>query len=95
MIDYEKIDYKKVEQAQKLLEESGAPHMLAYSKGEGHFSSRVNGQYPTIRQFVIEAMYQTVKDVYKQCGYRAAISEAFSMADTAFERLSVKEEESE
>lgn len=43
MIDYEKIDYKKVEQAQKLLEESGAPYMLAYSKGEGHFSSRVNG----------------------------------------------------
>lgn len=87
------IDYKKAEQAKKMLEESGAPYVLVYSKGEGHFSSRVNGQYPTIRQFVIEAMHQTVKDVYKQCGYRAALSEAFSMADKAFERLRVKEEE--
>lgn len=28
------IDYKKVEQAKKLLEESGAPFMLAYNEGK-------------------------------------------------------------
>lgn len=50
------IDYKKVETAEKLLEESGAQYMLAYDKGDKHCSSRVNGQYPTIKKFITTVM---------------------------------------
>lgn len=44
------INYNKVEEAKKLLEESGAQFVLAYDKGDKHCSSRINGQYPTIKK---------------------------------------------
>lgn len=87
------IDYKKVETAQKLLEESGAQYMLAYDKGDKHFSSRVNGQYPMIKGFIIAAMWQAIKDVYSQCGVTMASSEVFAMTTAVLERLRAKEED--
>lgn len=89
------IDYKKVEQAQKLLEESGAQYMLAYDKGDKHCSSRVNGQYPMIKGFIIAAMWQAIKDVYSQCGVGMASSEIFAMTSAVLERLRAKEETKE
>jgi hypothetical protein len=86
------IDYKKVEQAEKLLEESGVPYMLAYSKNNKHFSSKVNGEYPMVKNFVITAMWQIIKDVYNQCGSGAATSEAFAIASAVIERLRAMEE---
>ncbi len=87
------IDYKKVEAAQKLLEESGAQYMLAYDKGDNHCSSRVNGQYPTIKKFIITVMWQAIKDVYSQCGVGMASGEVFAMASAVLERLRAKEED--
>ena len=87
------IDYKKVEQAKKLLEESGVPYMLVCDKGDKHCSSRVNGQYPTIKKFIITVMWQVVENVYSQCGVTMASSEVFAMTSAVLERLRAKEEE--
>lgn len=81
------IDYKKVEQAEKLLEESGVEYMLAYDKGDKHCSSKVNGQYPTIKNFIITAMWQAVKDVYSKHGGGMATSEATEIAIVILKRL--------
>nr|DAF08809.1 MAG TPA: hypothetical protein [Caudoviricetes sp.] len=86
------IDYKKVETAEKLLEESGAPFMLAYDKGDKHCSSRINGQYPTIKKFIITVMWQVVENVYSQCGVTMASSEVFAMTSAVLERLRAKAE---
>lgn len=75
------------------MEESGAQYMLAYDKGDNHCSSRVNGQYPTIKKFIITVMWQAIKDVYSQCGVGMASSEVFAMASAVLERLRAKEEE--
>lgn len=87
------INYSKVEEAKKLLEESGAQYMLAYDKGDKHCSSRVNGQYPTIKKFITTVMWQVVENVYSQCGVTMASSEVFAMTTAVLERLRAKEEE--
>ena len=89
------IDYKKVETAEKLLEESGAQYMLAYDKDDKHCSSRVNGQYPTIKKFITTVMWQVVENVYSQCGVTMASSEVFAMTTAVLERLRAKEETKE
>ena len=81
------INYNKVE------EESGAQYMLAYDKGDKHCSSRVNGQYPTIKKFITTVMWQVVENVYSQCGVTMASSEVFAMTTAVLERLRAKEEE--
>ena len=86
------INYNKVEEAKKLLEESGAQYMLAYDKGDKHCSSRVNGQYPTIKKFIITVMWQVVENVYSQCGVTMASSEVFAMTTAVLERLRAKAE---
>lgn len=87
------INYNKVEEAEKLLEESGAQFMLAYDKGDKHISSRVNGQYPMIKSFIIAAMWQAVEDVYSQYSVTMASSEVFAMTSAVLERLRAKEED--
>lgn len=87
------INYNKVEEAKKLLEESCAQYMLAYDKGDKHCSSRVNGQYPTIKKFITTVMWQVVENVYSQCGVTMASSEVFAMTTAVLERLRAKEEE--
>lgn len=87
------INYNKVEEAKKLLEESGAQYMLAYDKGDKHCSSRVNGQYPTIKKIITTVMWQVVENVYSQCGVTMASSEVFAMTTAVLERLRAKEEE--
>ena len=81
------IDYKKVEQAKRLLDESGAQFVLAYDKGDKQISSRVNGEYPTVKRIIITAMWQAVRDVYSQCGVAMAVSEALDMARTVMKLL--------
>lgn len=87
------INYNKVEEAKKLLEESGAQFVLAYDKGDKHCSSRINGQYPTIKKFIITVMWQVVENVYSQCGVTMASSEVFAMTTAVLERLRAKEED--
>ncbi len=86
------INYNKVEEAKKLLEESGAQFVLAYDKGDKHCSSRINGQYQTIKKFIITVMWQVVENVYSQCGVTMASSEVFAMTSAVLERLRAKAE---
>ena len=81
------IDYEKVEQAKKLLEESGAQFVFSYDKGDKHISSRVNGEYPVIKRMVITAMLQAIRNVYSQCGVGMAANEALDMARTVLSLL--------
>lgn len=87
------IDYEKAKKAEKLLEESGVEYMLAYGKGDKHCSSRVSGEYPTIKKFVTTAMWQAIEYVYSKCGVGMASGEVFAMASAVLERLRAKEEE--
>lgn len=89
------IDYKKAEQAKKMLEESGAQYMLAYDKGDKHCSSRVSGEYPTIKKFVATAMWQAIEYVHSKCGGGMAASEALEITSTVIERMRAKEETKE
>lgn len=86
------INYNKVEEAKKLLEESGAQYMLAYDKGDKHCSSRVSGEYPTIKKFVTTAMWQAIEYVRSKCGGEMAASEAIEITSTVIERMRAKEE---
>lgn len=86
------IDYKKAEEAERLLEESGVPFMLAYDKGDKHFSSRVNGEYPTIKKFVTTVMWQAIEYAHSKCGGGMAASEAIEITSTVIERMRAKEE---
>lgn len=86
------IDYEKAKKAEKLLEESGAQYMLAYDKGDKHCSSRVSGEYPTIKKFVTTAMWQAVEYVHSKCGGGMAASEAIEITSTVIERMRAKEE---
>ena len=45
-----------------------------------------------VKNFVITAMWQIIKDVYNQCGSGAATSEAFAIASAVIERLRAMEE---
>lgn len=87
------IDYKKAEEAQKLLEESGAQFVLAYDKGDKHASSRVNGEYTTIKKFVTTVMWQVIEYAHSKCGSGMAASEAIGITSTVIERMRAKEEE--
>lgn len=86
------INYNKVEEAKKLLEESGAQYMLAYDKGDKHCSSRVSGEYPTIKKFVATVMWQAIEYVHSKCGGGMAASEAIEITSTVIERMRAKEE---
>jgi hypothetical protein len=86
------INYNKVEEAKKLLEESGAQYMLAYDKGDKNCSSRVNGEYPTIKKFVATVMWQAIEYVHSKCGGGMAASEAIEITSTVIERMRAKEE---
>lgn len=57
------IDYKKAEQADKLLLESGVPFMLAYDDTAKHMICRAFGNYPTLKEFIVTMMVQAAAAV--------------------------------
>ena len=67
------IDYKKAEQADKLLLESGVPFMLAYDDTAKHMICRAFGNYPTLKEFIVTMMVQAVVNVQSKCGEEAAM----------------------
>lgn len=82
------IDYEKVEQAKKLLDESGAQFVLAYDRGGKHCSIGVNGEYATIRNLIITAMWEAIiKDVYSMHGGKKATNETIGITKVILGRL--------
>lgn len=86
------IDYKKAEQARKLLEESGVPYILAYANSDEKVITQLNGEYLKIKDFITTIMLETFEDVYSHCGGGMAAGEVFSIASTVLEWVRAKEE---
>ena len=80
------IDYKKAEQADKLLLESGVPFMLvmlAYDDTAKHMICRAFGNYPTLKEFIVTMMVQAVVNVQSKYGEEAAMKELMGMMSEA------------
>lgn len=79
------IDYKKAEQAEKLLVESGVSFTLAYNNTDKHMICRAFGNYPTLKEFIV-TMMQAVVNVQSKCGEEAAMKELVGMMTEAAQR---------
>lgn len=80
------IDYKKADQACKMLEESGVPFMLAYDDTAKHMICRAFGNYPTLKEFIVTMMVQAVVNVQSKYGEEAAMKELMGMMTEAAQR---------
>lgn len=81
------IDYEKAKQAQKLLEESGVPCILAYAKSNEAFGVAMQGTYPKIKDFATAVMLETVKEVNSNYGHAKATLEAWKITSEVLARL--------
>lgn len=77
------IDYKKAEQADNLLLESGVPFMLAYDNTDKHMICRAFGSYPTLKEFIVTMMAQAAVNVQSKYGEEVAMKELMSMMTKA------------
>jgi hypothetical protein len=50
------IDYKKADQACKMLEESGTTYMLAYNNDSQNVVSCAFGRYPLLKSFIVHVI---------------------------------------
>ncbi|WP_304158230.1 hypothetical protein [Phascolarctobacterium succinatutens] len=80
------IDYKKAEQAEKLLLESGVPFTLAYNNTDKYMRCCVFGNYPTLKEFIVTMMVQAVVNVQSKYGEEAAMKELMGMMTEAAQR---------
>ncbi len=80
------IDYKKAEQAEKLLVESGVSFTLAYNNTDKHMICRAFGNYPALKEFIVTMMVQAVVNVQIKCGEEAAMKELMGMMTEAGQR---------
>ena len=81
------IDYKKAEQAEKLLMESGVPFMLAYDDTDKHMICRAFGSYPTLKEFIVTMMAQAAVNVQSKYGEEVAMKELMSMMTKAAQKF--------
>lgn len=77
------IDYKKAEEAEKLLLESDVPFMLAYDNTDKHMICRAFGSYPTLKEFIVTMMAQAAVNVQSKYGEEAAMKELMGMMTEA------------
>lgn len=77
------INYKKAQQADKLLLESGVPFMLAYDNTDKHMICRAFGRYLTLKEFIVTMMAQAAVNVQSKYGEEVAMQELMSMMTEA------------
>lgn len=88
------IDYKKAEQAEKLLQESGVPFMLLYQNHDDKDIMRVRGQYSAIKSFIVDSMAQTAINVCSKYGEEVAMKELMGMMTVAAQQYCAETESS-
>ncbi len=81
------INYNKVEEAKKLLEESGASYMLCCDNGSWKDRNCVCGSYPTLRSFMITAMVELAKNICAKVNKEIALQELTQMSMLAIEKF--------
>ena len=85
------IDHEKLKQAVKLLEESGAPFMLACAKSNEAFSVAMKGTQLKIKDFVTAVMLEFAKEVNSDYGHARATLEVWKITSEVLARLDKKE----
>lgn len=88
------IDYKKAEQAEKLLQESGVPFMLLYQNHDDKDIMRVRGQYSAIKSFIVDSMAQVAINVRSKYGEEVAMKELMGMMTVAAQQYCAETESS-
>lgn len=81
------INYNKVKEAEKLLEESGASYMLCCDNGSGKDRNCVCGSYPALRSFMITAMVELAKNICAKVNKEIALQELTQMSMLAIEKF--------
>lgn len=80
------IDYKKAEQAERLLDESGVSFTLAYNNTDKYMKCCVFGDYPTLKEFIVATMAQVVEGMQSKYGEEAPMKELMGMMTEAAQR---------
>lgn len=81
------IDYKKAEQAKKMLQESGAVCILAYENDDGTFSGAIVGNYSTVKNLITGIIWEIMKDVRNDSDDDEAISELLDITHSLLKRF--------
>lgn len=77
------IDYKKAEQAKRLLDESGVDYVLAYAKENGCTAGQVQGNALKVADCVagiIQALGKSIRDKYGDEAAAAAVHDITTKA---------------
>lgn len=80
------IDYKKAEQAEKLLVESGVSFTLAYNNTDKYMRCCVFGDYPTLKEFIVTTMAQALEDTWSKYGEETAMKDLLGMMTEVAQR---------
>lgn len=67
------IDYKKAEQAKRLLDESGVDYVLAYAKENGCTAGQVQGNALKVADCIVAAMQSVGKLIRDKHGDKTAV----------------------
>lgn len=67
------IDYKKAEQAKRLLDESGVDYILAYAKENGCAAGQVQGNALKVADCIVAAMQTVGKLIRDKHGDKTAV----------------------
>lgn len=85
------IDYKKAEQAEELLQESGASFIIAYNDSNND-AVCASGNYIILKSLIIGTMVQAALGVRGKYGEEMAMQELMSMMIRAAQQLCAETE---
>lgn len=88
------IDYKKADQAYKMLEESGTTYMLAYDNDSQNVVNCA-GRYPLLKSFIVHIMAELADILCRNYGEEKMVAELQGMTFQAVELFYNKKKETE
>ena len=89
------IDYKKADQACKMLEESGTTYMLAYNNDSQNVVNCAFGRYPLLKSFIVHVVAELADILCRNYGEEKMIAELQGMTFQAVELFYNKKKEME
>ena len=81
------IDYKKAEQAKRLLDESGVDYVLAYAKENGYTAGQVQGNALKVVNCIVAAMQAVGKLIRDKHGDKTAVATLSSITMKALKLI--------
>lgn len=89
------IDYKKADQACKMLEESRTTYMLAYNNDSQNVVNCAFGRYSLLKSFIVHVMAELADILCRNYGEEKMIAELQGMTFQAVELFYNKKKETE